>query len=168
MTPKTSNGATHMANTGKSQNKSAFLRDLFQKNPEVKEAEANQAWSKAGNEGEISGSLFYNIKSTAAKSSGSGEGEAKEAASKPKTAPKASPSKKVGRPPSVPRSESDEKTVPSSTVSKSKTGDREQVLDRVEDGIDDLIVHLKNLGGMDEALESLRKVRRVVVRSHEG
>jgi hypothetical protein len=42
------------------------------------------------------------------------------------------------------------------------------VLDRVEDGIDDLIIELKQLGGMEEALESLRKVRRVVVRSHEG
>jgi hypothetical protein len=158
-----------MATTGKSQNKSAFLRELFQKNPEVKEAEAAQAWQKAGNEGEISGSLYYNIKSTAGKT-GSGSGEAGEAASKskPKTAPKASPVKRVGRPPSVPRSDSDGKTVPSSPVSKSKTGDRERVLDRVEDGIDNLIVELKQLGGMDEALESLRKVRRVVVRSHEG
>ena len=159
-----------MASTGKSQNKSAFLRELFQKNPEIKQAEATQAWSNAGNEGEIASSLFYNIKATVAKRSRGGSGEAGEASSKskPKTAPKASPSKKVGRPPSVPRSESDEKTVPSSTVSKSKTGDREQVLDKVEDGIDDLIVELKQLGGMDDALESLRKVRRVVVRSHEG
>ena len=37
----------------------------------------------------------------------------------------------------------------------------------MEDGIDDLIVELKRLGGMEVALESLRKVRRVVVRSHE-
>ena len=53
-------------------------------------------------------------------------------------------------------------------MSPSKTGDRERVLDRVEDGIDDLIIELKRLGGMEEALESLRRVRRVVVRSHEG
>jgi hypothetical protein len=38
----------------------------------------------------------------------------------------------------------------------------------VEDGIDDLIDQLKHLGGMEVALESLKKVRRVVVRSHEG
>ena len=82
--------------------------------------------------------------------------------------PKASQGKRVGRPPSVPRSESEGKTVPSSPVSKSKTGDRERILYRVEAGIDDLIVELKQLGGMDETLESLRKVRRVVVRSHEG
>jgi hypothetical protein len=42
------------------------------------------------------------------------------------------------------------------------------VLDRVEDRIDDLIVELKQLGGMDDILESLRKLRRVIVRSHEG
>jgi hypothetical protein len=42
------------------------------------------------------------------------------------------------------------------------------VLDRVEDGIDDLIVELKQMGGLEEALEALRKARRVVVRSHEG
>ena len=42
------------------------------------------------------------------------------------------------------------------------------MLDRVEDGIDNLIIELKQLGGMEEALEALRKVRRVVVRSHQG
>ena len=159
-----------MASTGKRQNRSAFFRDLFHKNPEVKGSEATEAWQKAGNEGEISESLFYNIKASVAKSSGGGTGEAEEATSKskPKSAPKASPVKRVGRPPSVPRSESDSTTVPPSPVSKSKTGERERVLDKVEDGIDDLIVELKQLGGMDDALESLRKVRRVVVRSHEG
>ena len=53
-------------------------------------------------------------------------------------------------------------------VSGSESGDRERVLDRVEDGIDDLIIELKRLGGMEEALEAMRKVRRVVVRSHGG
>ena len=34
--------------------------------------------------------------------------------------------------------------------------------------LDDLIIEMKKLGGMEAALESLRKVRRAVVRSHEG
>ena len=55
-----------------------------------------------------------------------------------------------------------------SQTRRSGAGDRELVLDRVEDGIDDLIIELKHLGGMDQALESLRQVRRAVVRSHEG
>jgi hypothetical protein len=42
------------------------------------------------------------------------------------------------------------------------------VLDRVEDGFDDLIIELKKPGGMEEALEAMRKARRVVFRSDEG
>jgi hypothetical protein len=38
----------------------------------------------------------------------------------------------------------------------------------VEDGIDDLIFKLKEIGGRTEVLEALRKARRILARSHES
>lgn len=158
-----------MASKGKKLNKTAFLRELFRKSPEVNIAGANEAWTKAGNEEKISDSLYYAVKAEVSRKADGGAGEAGEAVSKPlpEASPSASQSRRVGRPPSVPRPETDGKTAPSPYVA-SMTGERERVLDKVEDRLDDLIIELKTLGGMDEALEALRKVRRVVVRSHEG
>ena len=155
-----------MATAGKGQNKSAFLRDLFEKNPAVKEAEAIEAWQKAGNEGEIGGSLYYNVKRaikgvTSATAAEAPKPRAKSASKGPK-------GKRTSEPTVEARPESNGVAAPSKPVGGSRSGDRERVLDRVEDGIDDLIDQLKHLGGMELALESLKKVRRVVVRSHEG
>jgi hypothetical protein len=153
-----------MATDDSSPNKSAFLRALFQKNPNLREADASEAWQKAGYEGTIGTSLFYNVKSALRKKSEGGAGGAMP--------------RKRGRPPGRkgprPVRLGDEirggfSAESGSLVSArwSRTSDRDQVLDGVEDGIDDLIVELKQLGGMDEALEALRKVRRLVVRSYE-
>jgi hypothetical protein len=43
-------------------NQSAFIRELFGKNPDLKLGDANKAWTEAGNSGEIGTSLFYVIK----------------------------------------------------------------------------------------------------------
>ena len=155
-----------MATTGKGPTRSDFLRDLFQKNPGVSESEAAQAWAAAGNEGTISPSSYYAAK----KASKGGAGATPAAPEKPraKSASKGPKARPAAQPTAEARPESNGVTAPSSPVSRSKTGDRERVLDRVEDGIDDLIIELKRLGGMEVALESLRRVRRVVVRSHEG
>lgn len=155
-----------MATTGKGQTRSEFLQDLFQKNPGVTEKEAAQAWKEAGNEGTISPSSFYSSK-RASKGEDSAtpaapvKPKAKSVSGGPKSKPAAQPTVEA-------RPESDRLPAAAKPASVPKTGDRERVLDRVEDGIDDLIIELKQLGGMEEALESLRKVRRVVVRSHEG
>lgn len=154
-----------MATATKDENKSAFLRDLFQKNPNLKAADATEAWQKAGHDGAIGSSLFYNIKreSRDAKEESSPKLTAvprKRKATSAKT-PKAKPDSK-------PAGEPIEETVPRTTTARAGSSQRERVLDRVEDGIDDLIIELKRLGDMDDALESLRKVRRVVVRSHMG
>jgi hypothetical protein len=155
-----------MATTGKGQTRSDFLRDLFQKSPGVSEKEAAQAWAAAGNEGTISSTSFYT-----AKLASKGGGSATTAASvkpKAKSASKGPKARPATKPTVEARPESNEKSAPSKPVDRSRPGDRERVLDRVEDGIDDLIIELKQLGGMVDALEALRRVRRVVVRSHQG
>ncbi len=154
-----------MATTGAGPNKSAFLRELFQKNPALTLEGATEAWQKAGNEGEVSSSLFYNIKREA--TGGAGEGGA--APRKPKAkAAKGPKGRPVSQAAGETRPEGNSETVTRTTSRKSGVGDRERVLDRVEDRIDDLIVELKQLGGMDDILGALRKLRRVIVRSHGG
>jgi hypothetical protein len=168
LTPR--NETLQMATAHKGPNKSAFLRDLFKKNPTLKEAEVNEAWQKAGNEGEIGLTLYYNVKREFG-------GEAEVAAKIPeKAGSKASPKGPKGERAGLQTKESSRessgkpatKPATKTVVNKSGAGDREQVLGRVEDEIDDLIGELKELGGMEEGLEALKKLRRVVVRSHEG
>jgi hypothetical protein len=45
------------------QGKSAFVRELLGRDPEADEQAVNEAWQKAGNQGTISGSLIYKIRS---------------------------------------------------------------------------------------------------------
>jgi hypothetical protein len=159
-----------MATTGDGPNKSAFLRDLFAKNPGLKLDEATGAWQKAGNEGEIGSSLYYNIKREHGGKAGGGAGDGGAAPRKPKAkaAAQGPQGKRVSQPAGESRPVSNGETAPRAGSRQSRAVERERVLDRVEDRIDDLIVELKQLGGMDDILEALRKLRRVIVRSHEG
>jgi hypothetical protein len=159
-----------MATTGVGPNRSAFLRDLFGKNPNLKLGEATEAWQKAGNEGEIGSSLYYNIKRELGGKAGGGGGNGGAAPRKPKAkaAARGPKGKPVSQAAGETRPEPNGGNATRTTSRKSGAGERERVLDRVEDRIDDLIVELKQLGGMDDILGALRKLRRVVVRSHEG
>jgi hypothetical protein len=154
-----------MATAG-STNKSAFLRDLLGKKPDLNLGQATEAWQEAGNEGEVGSSLFYNVR----RELKGGAGTEEEPARKPKgkATAKGPKGKRTDRPVDEGSTESDGQTATKAAERTSPSGERVRVLDRVEDGIDDLIGELKQLGGMEEALEALKKVRRVVVRSHEG
>ena len=48
-----------------------------------------------------------------------------------------------------------------------QTEDKDQVLDEVEEGIDELIFRLKGIGGRPEVLEALRRARRLLYQSHD-
>jgi hypothetical protein len=160
--PSPSNG--RQADTGPS--KSAFVGEVFGREPEANVAAINRAWAAAGHEGTISDSIYYKVKRergvTGENISPAPAKPKPESASRaPGAGPAAQPTVEAGpEPDGVPDT--------SKKVGGPKSGDREKVLDRVEDGIDELIIELKKLGGMEEALEAMRKVRRVVVRSHEG
>jgi hypothetical protein len=147
---------------GTGPNRSAFVEEALQRNPKSNVRAINDAWKTAGNEGKISDTIFYKVKRERGRT---GEDT-------PATPAKSKP-ESVSEPPEIPstvegRPEADGASASAKSVRGTKSRDRERVLDRVEDGIDDLIIELKQLGGMEEALESLKKARRVVVRSHEG
>ena len=148
----------------KGPSRTAFVEELLGREPGANLKKVNEAWASAGHEGQISPSIYYKVK--------------RERGGTSETSPVAP--EKLGRESATgrPKAESEGHVTteagpvggPSSSkpVGSPRSADREKVLDRVEDGIDDLIGELKQLGGMDVALEGLKKVRRVVVRSHEG
>jgi hypothetical protein len=174
-----------MATTPKAPTRAAFLRDLFQKNPKVSKEEANAAWQQAGNEGTISKNTLYNYRSEFKKQSAGGvdSGEAAGGKAKPKTSSKRNKAKKITKPVERPAAQADGRDAapepevgsvpkvrsePEVGSKPARTGDQGRVLDEVEDGIDDLIFRLKEIGGKTEVLEALRKARRILARSHES
>jgi hypothetical protein len=168
-----------MATTPKAPTRAAFLRDLFQTNPKATEEEANAAWQQAGNEGTISKNTLYNYRSEFKKQSAAGVDSGEAAAVKPKPTPSSKgikakqPTKAVERPAAQGngRNATPKPDVISQPEVRSKPAqadDQGRALDEVEDGIDDLIFKLKEVGGKTEVLEALRKARRILARSHEA
>jgi hypothetical protein len=153
--PKDSEG-----NTGPS--KTAFIEQVLGREPTANVKAVNEEWRAAGNQDKISDSIYYKVKRELGASGKNISSSSKQ--SKPGLVP----SGPLARTTVEASSESGVEAIASSTANRSKPGDRERVLDRVEDGIDDLMVELKGLGGMEEALEVLKKARRMVVRSHQG
>ena len=151
-------------NTGPS--RSAFVEEVLGREPEANLGAVNEAWTSQGNEGSISPSIFYKVK----REQGVTDEIAPPAPAKPQpeSASKGTGAGQAARATEEAGPEPDGVSASSKSAGSPRSADRERVLDRVEDGIDDLIVELKRLGGMEAALESLKKVRRVVVRSHEG
>src|SRR3954447_1733312 len=121
-----------MATAG-SPNKSAFLRELFGRKPDLNLEQANEAWQEAGNEGEVGSSLFYNVR----RELKGGAGTEEEPARKPKgkATAKGPKGKRTDRPVDEGRPESDGETATKAAERTSASGERERVLDLVEDGI---------------------------------
>ena len=162
-----------MATAPKKSSKSAFLRDLFRTNPGLTRKDAEEAWKGAGHEGEIGDSSFYNTKRQFNKLSveSTGAGEAAAVKPKPKPTSKGTKTRKTTQSVEQPAVQASRgEAAPGSEMrgKPARSGGHERVLDEVEDGIDDLIFKLKEIGGRTEVLEALRKARRILARSHES
>src|SRR4051794_19841725 len=120
--------------------KSAFVEEVLGRNPKANVKAINEAWAAAGHEGKISDSIIYQVKrerGVAGKPTPGGtvKSRAKSASKGPEASPAALPTVEAG-------SESNGPTAPPMPVGGPSSGDRGRVLDRVEDGIDDLIIEL--------------------------
>src|SRR4051794_22295301 len=120
--------------------KSAFVGEVLGREPKANVAAINRAWAAAGHEGKISDSIIYQVKRErggAGKQTPGGtvKSRAKSASKGPEASPAALPTVEAG-------SESNGPTAPPMPVGGPSSGDRGRVLDRVEDGIDDLIIEL--------------------------
>jgi hypothetical protein len=85
------------------QGKSAFVRELLGRDPEADEQAVNEAWQKAGNQGTISNSLVYKIRSGLGltgkgRSSDVAAGRPKEKATKGPKAKPVAPAQTAGLP----------------------------------------------------------------------
>jgi hypothetical protein len=145
------------------QGKRAFVEKYFGSNPGGNLESVNQAWTAAGNEGTVSESLVDKVRSslglTGRKTVEKPKPVEPPAKAKPKAPTKAKkPAKLVEQaPPLV-----------NGSHAAAATRNDEDVLDELEEGIDDLIQKIRELGGKPEVVKALKRVRRILVRSHEA
>ncbi len=153
------------AGAGRGQ-KTAFIRDLYDKDPKVNFEEANKAWKAAGNEGDLSRNTFYNLKSEWNKASASDGGTV---TPKPKAQPKAKDTKarRATTPAAANGLEAAPTPAPRTPVARGEEG-RERLLVEAESDIDGLLDKLKGVGGLPEVEETLRRARRLLARQHEA
>ncbi len=143
-----------MATDSLSPNKSDFVRDYLQEHPGAKERDVIVAWQAAGHADKISPSLFYKVKNTQAAISKS---QAK--ASQAKAAAKGTG--RSAKPKAPVASETEAK--PTRTKAVAST-----VFEDVEADIDRLLFKIMGTEGLNEVEDALRRVRRLVVRKHQG
>lgn len=157
-----------MATAGRGQ-KTAFIRDQYDKNPQVSSDEANAAWKAAGNEGDLSRNTFANLKSAFRKEA-DGASDGGTVTPKPKARPKANGTraKKATRPAAATNGQETTPTpAPRTPVARGEEG-RERRLVEAEADIDGLLDKLKEVGGLPEVVEALRRARRLLARQHEA
>jgi hypothetical protein len=152
-----------MAKRGKGvPNKSAFVRDFIQKNPQANRKAVEEAWLAAGHDGVISSALVSNLRSklglTAASKKADSNGTP-ESASATSRAPKR---KKRGRPSKRQESVTDSD---SAIERKPRSGGRGEALAEIEADFDRIIFRLIALGGMEDIEDELRRVRRRLILS---
>jgi len=157
---------------GVNQGKTSFVREYLADHREADVEAVNRAWGAAGNEGSISESLVSKLRSKLGLT-----GKRADSKSEPGDgAPKGSQSRaakrgrKPGRTPgpvgqAPPRANGSRAPEGAGAASRH---DDDDVLDELEEGLDDLIQRLRDLGGRPDVVKSLRRARRLLVRSHEG
>ena len=152
---------------GVNQGKTAFVEKYFASNPDGNLESVNKAWTAAGNAGSVSESLVGKVRSrlglTGKKTLDEPNPvEAKARVKSRATAKARKPAKPVEQAPA-----------PSNgphgpVVAGATTGHDDDVLDELEEGIDELIHRIRELGGRPDVVKALRRARRLLVRSHEG
>jgi len=147
------------------QGKRVFVEKYFGSNPGGNMESVNQAWTAAGNEGTVSESLVGKVRSEMGLTGKKATEMTKPlvASAKAKTPPKP---KKVARTVEQTPPLSNGSVAPAAAIAA--TGHDEDVLDELEEGIDELIHRLRELGGKPDVVKALRRARRLLVRSHEG
>ena len=159
----------------KDEGKSMFLKEYLVDHPDAGTEAIAAAWREGGHEGTISPSLIHKVRrdlgqtgqGTAKRKSRERVGTAKRPAADSKSGARG-----AGRPEVEGRTPVQESSQPVTAGSKPPVaprvavGDRTAVLIRLEGAIDDLLHEVKLAGGLPEFEETLRKARRILVRSH--
>lgn len=159
--------------TGKAEGKSGFLKEYLVDNADTTKEAIDAAWQEAGHEGTISTSLISKVrrdqeqegKGAAKKKSRPREARGERPAADAKAADSASGvgAETGGR---SPVKANRGPVAASSAAPESSVGDRTATLMRLEGALDDLLYEIKLTGGLPEFEETLRRARRILVRSY--
>ena len=134
--------------TAKAEGKSGFLKEFLVDHPDAAKDAIDAAWREAGHEGTISTSLISKVRRE----------EGGKGVAKGKSRPRGAPAKASGGPVTASSAR------PASPVGPG--GDRISVLIRLEGALDELLHEIKLTGGLPEFEETLRRARRILVRSY--
>jgi hypothetical protein len=144
---------------GKTKGKSMFLKEYLVDHPDAGTEAIAAAWQEAGHEGTISTSLIGKVRKdlglTGQRSPAGSKSDARGAG------PEAG-----GRTPAQESSRPVTGGLDQPAAPQAADGDRARVLMRLEGALDDLLHEIKMTGGLPEFEETLRKARRILVRSH--
>ena len=130
--------------------KTSFLKEFLHDHPEGNVKAVNEAWTAAGFDGTISGTLVYKARASLGLT-GNLSGKTKTSAGG-----KATPTgKKLGRPRKKP-------TAPVTGQPRSRKSNRSLALNELEADIDRLIFKVMGVGDLTEIEDSLRQARRLL------
>jgi hypothetical protein len=153
-----------VAKPGVDEGKLQFIKQVLAKNPNANDEVVNKAWKDAGREGTISKSYVSKLRSDlgltkrrkrrrAAKAAVNGESAAPKRRGRPpgiKRGPGRPPGRRNGPVASV------------TVVSRLEAGGRRRELEALEAHLDESLFRAMGVGGLDEAVQLLRRARRVV------
>lgn len=128
--------------------KSGFIKEVLFDNPQANVHDVNQAWADAGFEGSISKTLVSRLRAEL------------DLVGKPRG--KARPGRKPFRKAATGVAK------PARLKKLGRPSDRDRALAEIEGDIDRTIFKLMAVGGFERVEEELRRVRRLLVRSHEA
>jgi hypothetical protein len=159
---------------GKTEGKSMFLKEYLVDHPDAGKEAIATAWREAGNEGTISTSLIGKVRKdlgltgqgTAQAKSRARVGAGQRSSTDAKSAARGAGPETGGRTPAQESSRPVTGGLEQPAAPLAAGGDRTGVLIRLEGAIDDLLHEIKLTGGLPEFEETLRRARRILVRSH--
>jgi hypothetical protein len=158
----------------KNEGKSMFLKEYLVDHPDAGKEAIDAAWREAGNEGTISTSLIGKVRKDlelTGKGMARGKSRARVGTGQRSSADVKSDVRRAG-PEVGRRTPAKENRRPVTgglerlVEPQAAGGDRARVLIRLEGAIDDLLHEIKMTGGLPEFEETLRRARRILVRSH--
>jgi hypothetical protein len=158
----------------KDEGKSMFLKEYLVDHPDAGKEAIAAAWRAAGNEGTISTSLIGKLrrdlgltgKETAEVKSRGRVGTSKQSSAGAKSDARGAGPEVGGRAPAKENSGPVTEGLERPGAPQAAASDRTRVLIRLEGVLDDLLHEIKMAGGLPEFEETLRKARRILVRSH--
>jgi hypothetical protein len=157
---------------GQNKGKSMFLKEYLVDHPTAGAEAIATAWRQGGHEGTISPSLIHKVRRDLGQT-GQGTakqksrvGTAKRSAADSKSDARGAGPETGGRTPAQESSRPVTGGLEQPAVPLAAGGDRTGVLIRLEGAIDDLLHEIKLTGGLPEFEETLRRARRILVRSH--